>query len=931
MTTVRFIGDLPLWAGALLALLVSLGVWRYYRRESHDLPGRLRWVLPLLRSAACFLAVMILTGPVLHHRQVIGEPGRVLFFLDASQSMGAADRHMPVARKLAIAQGWLPTGQVDMSLWEMADSLAQARNGVAQLKDQPVNAAALDRCRQSFARETGAISDRLGSFPWTQLASAGETPAWQDIQQKFQSEVVEPAQKLLDEPIEQAASQEAVTKRLFKLSEAAGRFEQAVLAAFDAYGSQLAASGSESVASALAIFDQKSRWRRAENRLLDADLGILARLSRNHELAVFGASSLGVERLWDRRRADKPPAEFGVEPVCPVSDVGSGISGEAGKSAGGQKVKSQTDTGGRTAVVLMTDGRHNFGPSPLETARLLGGQQIPIYTVGFGDTREPPDLALLDVEHPELVFQKDRIRGAVVVKDQMPPGLPFVAQIQHGGEVLWQERLSTQNVSPRRIEFEFSVDELVERLGTRLEGDVRHYALPLALTASIAPLNGETDASNNDRTMRFSAIMRNNKLLLIDGRARWETRYLRNAFERDEQWHIDTILVGPGTDQESLPRGEGAGRFPADEAALFDYDLVIFGEIAPGVLAEQEQLLLRDFVERRGGGIIFIDGLRGYQRQLESGSLGPILPVSWLPGKLDLPATHLQLTPLGAGQSALMLKLTSAANESFWKELPPPHRIIPVEALPGTEVLAEALVDGKAYPVMVARSFGAGRVLYCAFDETWRWRYREADTYHQRFWNQVVRWIIEKPFAVSDSYVSLDSGPPSYQQGETAEIRVRLRGVDGRPLSDAAVDALLWRDGQVAATITLAPEGNGSGMYRGRTSPLAEGQYEVSVRAAGFSSDALKARTSFVVLAPESGELQQIACNDDLLRQMAAASGGQFLREEEIDRLPELLSPLSTGQIVESDTLLWQSPWWFAAIIALLAVEWTLRKRAGLL
>jgi hypothetical protein len=278
-----------------------------------------------------------------------------------------------------------------------------------------------------------------------------------------------------------------------------------------------------------------------------------------------------------------------------------------------------------------------------------------------------------------------------------------------------------------------------------------------------------------------------------------------------------------------------------------------------------------------------------------------------------------------------MLESTGMANERFWQELPAPHRIVPVEAVPGTEVFVEAVVDGKTLPVIVARSFGAGRVLHFAFDETWRWRYKVADTYHQRFWNQVAKWVIGRPFATSDQYVSLDSGPPSYASGQSAEIRVRLQDTDGRPVSDATVDALLWQEGRIVSTVSLAADGAGHGVYRGRTGPLSEGEYEVSVRASGFSHQAMKARTSFVVLAPESGELDEIACNDELLRLVASASGGRFLREEEIGQLADLLRPLSSGYVVESETLLWQSYWWFAAIVALLAAEWMLRKRAGLL
>ncbi|HRX81768.1 MAG TPA: VWA domain-containing protein, partial [Pirellulaceae bacterium] len=136
---------------------------------------------------------------------------------------------------------------------------------------------------------------------------------------------------------------------------------------------------------------------------------------------------------------------------------------------------------------------------------------------------------------------------------------------------------------------------------------------------------------------------------------------------------------------------------------------------------------------------------------------------------------------------------------------------------------------------------------------------------------------------------------------------------------------------RVVSTIGLTPDADVPGIYRGRSGSLDEGEYEVSVRASGYSQDALKARSQFVVLPVESSELENTASNEALLQQMAAESGGVFLREEQMGKLSALLSPLSNGRVVETDTLLWQSYWWFAAIIFLLTLEWFLRKRAGLL
>jgi len=938
MTTVRFVGDLPLWAGTLLALAAGLVVWRYYRRESHDLPNRLRWLLPLLRAAAFFVAVMTLTGPVLHHRQIIGQLGRVLIYLDTSQSMDVTDDHMPTARKLLVAQqqGWLPPGEVDMSLWEMAEQLANARRDVAtRLASPSADADPVDECRTSFVQALAIVADAIHRYEWATLSDLEEDPTvarWEEMDARFHEELLLPAQTLAEQPMDAADAREDAVTRLTQLCDAAASFEETLWNAFDRYGWQLAASGNPSITSALALFEKTSRWRRAENNLLDSSSGLLVELSHSHDVQLMGLSGPEAERLWDQHASPEVPAELDVEPSRPSTDLGSGLADETTARAGNASDSDpQAESVQRTAVVLISDGRHNRGESPVQTARRLGGQAIPVYAVGYGGWREPPDLAVLEIEHPDMVFQKDRIRGAIVVKDQMPRGQSFVVQIAHEDDTLWQQQLTTQDVPLRRIDFEFSIDELVERLRTRFDSQIHHHALPLALRVSIVPLEGETETSNNVSTMRFTAITQSYRLLLIDGRSRWETRYLRNVLERDEQWDIDTILVGPSTDDAALPRGEGSDMFPTDRKALFDYDLLVLGEIPPATLADYELNWIRDFVEMRGGGIVFIDGQRGHLRALDNETTGPLLPVSWLPGGIESLPTRLQLTDAGGNQSALMLESSRLANERFWEELPAPHQIVPVQALAGTEVFVEAVIGEKRYPAIVTRSFGAGRVVYFAFDETWRWRYKAADTYHQRFWNQLVKWAMQRPFAVSDEFVSLDSGPPSYREGDTADIRVRLRGLDGRPASDATVDAILWQDGRIASTVSLAPAGAGNGIYRGRSGRLAGGEYEVSARAAGYSIDALKARTQFTVLPPKSGEMQQVACNVELLREMGLASGGRFLREEQVGELPELLRPLSSGRVVESDTLLWQSYWWFAAIVGLLAVEWMLRKRAGLL
>ena len=93
----------------------------------------------------------------------------------------------------------------------------------------------------------------------------------------------------------------------------------------------------------------------------------------------------------------------------------------------------------------------------------------------------------------------------------------------------------------------------------------------------------------------------------------------------------------------------------------------------------------------------------------------------------------------------------------------------------------------------------------------------------------------------------------------------------------------------------------------------------------------LKARTQFKVVQRESAERSLLSMNEDLLRQVSVAGAGEFFREEQCDELVKKLAPLSSGEVQETDTVLWQSWWWFGAIVALLTIEWILRKRSGML
>src|SRR6185295_8733717 len=664
----------------------------------------------------------------------------------------------------------------------------------------------------------------------------------------------------------------------------AGNWERELREAFSTYASRVAASSDPAVAAAIQKYDALPRWKRVEAMLTGGAKTLLERIAEKHHVELLELNGKAAKPVWSSgtetsEGAVQVPRTLGADPSATTTNLADGL-----------RNRITDKEAERIAAVLLSDGQHNEGGSPLAAAKMLGNRQIPIYSVCVGSTALPDDIALLQVKTPSSVFFKDRVKGEVVIKDDMPPGRPFTVKIECGGQVVWEKRLSTEQTHLRSVTFDFPVQSLIEKVAGAKEKGVEVLNQPLTFHASISGVDGEKEKSNNESDFALHAIMQRRKVLILDGRPRWEVRYLRNLFDRDDQWEVNALVADRGV--EGWTRGKNNGQFPVDRETLFSYDLIVFGEVPRQFLNKmEEQEWVRDFVAKRGGGLLVIDGRRGHISNFAGTPLEPLFPVNWK-AETGRP-TALRLTERGSRLAMLQISAEPEKNMDAWAGLQPPHWVAPANALPGSEVLVEAIVGERKIPALVYRRFGAGKVLFSGFDESWRWRYEVADLYHQRYWNQVVREIMEPPFTVRDSRVSLNVGKLVYGPDESVDIRARLRDAEGRPLVNASAEALIYKDGKRVATVKLAGDENAAGLFQGQVGSLPAGSYEVRVRAEGAPEPDGSVKTEFKVQPREAGELAVLNANEDLLRQVAAQSGGEFFREEEAAELPNRLEPLS--------------------------------------
>src|SRR4029079_12210837 len=166
--------------------------------------------------------------------------------------------------------------------------------------------------------------------------------------------------------------------------------------------------------------------------------------------------------------------------------------------------------------------------------------------------------------------------------------------------------------------------------------------------------------------------------------------------------------------------------FPASREELFEYDVLIFGDVNPSLLSPSIMNHIYEIVNSRGGGVVFIAGPRYTPLAYRGTPIADLLPmnidtvtVPAADGAID-EALRLRLTPLGQACPMMQLAETTAANERVWSEQLTPLRwmLSAPDLRPGGRVLAEhpkSRTDhGTALPVITLQFVGAGKVAFHA-------------------------------------------------------------------------------------------------------------------------------------------------------------------------------------------------------------------------
>ena len=573
-------------------------------------------------------------------------------------------------------------------------------------------------------------------------------------------------------------------------------------------------------------------------------------------------------------------------------------------------------------MVLVSDGDSNRGPPPLTAAEGLRAAGVPVLVVPVGSETRRPDLELASLECPTVGVAGKPVRVPFTIESSLPAERAVTVTL----ETSTGESVSREVRVPAMGRVVESLYWTPRDVGDRM------------VTVGFPPQAGELSSDNNRRTAPIAIRRERLRVLLVESVPRWEYRYLRNALSRDPGVDVSCLLFQPGLSRRGSGTTDAIDAFPAGIDELSGYDVVFLGDVgvAPGQLDEEDCRLLKGLVEYQASGLVFLPGWRGEQASFVGTALEELCPVVIDTARPEGGSTAAprRLVLTEAGGRSLLMKLADdpAGNLAVWESLPGGQWFGPVlRAKAGSEVLAvheDATNEYGRIPLVVTRTFGAGKVLYMATDGAWRWRKGVEDRYHYRFWGQVVRWMAYRRNMAKGERMGLSFTPEQPQVGQQLALDARVTQPGGEPLSQGDVVARITApSGRVETVRFSPPAGDGGwGVFAAAFVPREPGRHEIAL-ACRETGDRLE---TSVFVQGQAGEAIGRPARPQVLAEIAQVTGGRVIAPDDAAGLLAALGDLPDPPPIIRPRRLWCHPAVAVSVVGLLGLFWAARKRQGL-
>ena len=601
----------------------------------------------------------------------------------------------------------------------------------------------------------------------------------------------------------------------------------------------------------------------------------------------------------------------------------------AGKSSS-DKVRG-TDIGGALAslserkdissylgVVMLTDGGDETVENPLLPS-------VPLYTIGFGaDATTWNDVAIAGIEAPATSEKDVEFEINVDLSANTGGGGNFARSLsslsvaleeEHSGK--WSQ-LDTKRVdlSNKRARAKFAT--AAHDLG------LHRYRV----TLDTVP--GELTPLNNTRQFTVDAQKKSLHVLFFTREIGWDFKMIRSELARDPGIAF-TALFRTVSEKftlqgDRLPGDEQleAG-FPTSEKTLKLYDCIIIGSFPADEWTADQMKALARHVEG-GGVVIFLGGAESFGRgKFANTPLAALFP--WQIGDTDGDLSN-GTFPVKVPVASSGHPILGGVEDALIREGAVLESLNDVGQLkPGAVSLIETKQGARTIAVVAVQTVGKGKVLAIASNTMWKWATKGEGlrTAFGLFWRQGVRNLTGKEEGGRVFTVKWDK--QAYRPGEQALPEIHIAGQGEGALRFGA--SLVLTNG--TTPLAVEPVQGQPNTFVTKIRLHTRGEYNFKLTA--YRGDNLLENYEKILrVAPLADEGSRLELDEDFLRRLAERASGSYYHEKNADDfLKRVATGLAQKSVFIESSLVQAGPWFALLFLALLVIEWVLRRKRNLI
>ncbi|MFP4056336.1 MAG: hypothetical protein ACLF0G_05670 [Candidatus Brocadiia bacterium] len=605
-------------------------------------------------------------------------------------------------------------------------------------------------------------------------------------------------------------------------------------------------------------------------------------------------------------------------------------------------LRTAKERGTVAGIVVLTDGVDNSTHAPLEQLPDLG---LPVHTVGFGlrfeEQKDVRNIEVRHVEHDHFVPKDNATEIKVTLLAQGYPrqAVRVVFRDEKKGEELAAQRVTLPaGDEPTELTLEFTPREV-----RRIDGAV-----------VVPHLDDEAIRNDNARPVTINVTKPRIKVLYIEGLPRQEGKWLLRTLEQDP--NVDVLYLVKTRAGRFLQVGSIKGitldGIPDKLQVWKRFDVIILGDLDSNHFPRPQQLVDLKEAVLEGRGLLLMGGQSalgpgGYGKSLggETGPVELLSPVELGPrtiGQVDEPFMW-RLTDDGQVHPIFSAIVRFFPTRDGPAEVPLQQKLAGCTGVGPPKRHATVLAvhpsargpDGKPLTVIATIDAGTGRCMVVTADTTYRWylpnRALGRESPYVRFWGQAVRWLAgeqvkreEKPGL--DAFLN----KAKYELHEDVHLLAYAYDPQGQATSEATVHVSVIDPSSRRTKLTLRPVEGSPGEYRWQFRPTSPGRHEAVFRAYLGAEPLGESQTIPFSVAAPNREMEDLALRADVLKKIAAATGGRYHSWFGLNELAESLAAEQVRKHEPVMVKLYHGPAFLIFFILVAAGEWYLRKRIQL-